>query len=314
MSRLLGLDGEDRVIVVGGGIAGLATALSLAPAPVTLVTRAGLGTEASTCWAQGGTAAAFGPDDTPGLHADDTAAAGAGLPKRRSPGASADDAAACVEALIGWGVRFDRDTGGKLALGLSSGPQPATHCPCRRRRLRGCNPHQLARSTTVAPSIEVMEGVTIVDLVLDDDGAVAGVLGTSGGQRFWLPARAVVLATGGIGGLYGSTTNPLGAVGSGLALCARAGAVLSDLEFVQFHPTAMALGQDRRRSRPKPSAAKAPYSSTAGATLHGRRARRGAGVTGCGRARHLGPDRGGTMRFPRRARRSARASPSAFRP
>jgi L-aspartate oxidase len=80
--------------------------------------------------------------------------------------------------------------------------------------------------------------------VLDDDGAVAGVLGTSGGRRLLLPARAVVLATGGVGGLYGSTTNPLGAVGSGLALCAWAGAVLRDLEFVQFHPTAIALGQD----------------------------------------------------------------------
>jgi L-aspartate oxidase len=244
MSRSSGLDGEDRVIVVGGGIAGLATALSLAPVPVTVVTQAGLGMEASTCWAQGGIAAALGPDDTPGLHADDTVTAGAGLTETSIARRVANDAAACVEALIGWGVRFDRDTGGKLALGLE-----AAHS--RRRIVHAGGDASgaailaaLVRSATAAPSIEVMEGVAIIDLVLDDDGAVAGVLGTSGGQRFWLPARAVVLATGGIGGLYGSTTNPLGAVGSGLALCARAGAVLSDLEFVQFHPTAMALGQD----------------------------------------------------------------------
>jgi L-aspartate oxidase len=244
MSRSSGLDGDDRIIVVGGGIAGLATALSLAPAPVTLVSRAGLGTEAATCWAQGGIAAALGPDDDPGLHADDTVAAGAGLTAASIARRVASDAAACIDALIGWGVRFDRDPSGNLALGLE-----AAHS--RRRIVHAGGDASgaailtaLARSASAAPSIEVMEGVAIVDLALDDDGAVAGVIGARGGRRFLLPARAVVLATGGVGGLYASTTNPLGAVGSGLALCARAGAVLRDLEFVQFHPTAIALGQD----------------------------------------------------------------------
>jgi L-aspartate oxidase len=244
MTRPFGRDSEDRIIVVGGGIAGLATALGLAPVPVTVVTKAGLGTEASTCWAQGGIAAALGPDDTPGLHADDTLAAGAGLSEASVARRAASDAPACIEALIGWGVRFDRDTNGNLALGLE-----AAHT--RRRIVHAGGDASgaailtaLARTARGTPSIEIVERVAIIDLVLDDDGDVAGVLGTSGGRRLLLPARAVVLATGGIGGLYGSTTNPLGAVGSGLALCARAGAVLRDLEFVQFHPTAMALGQD----------------------------------------------------------------------
>jgi L-aspartate oxidase len=244
MMRSMGLDSEDRIIVVGGGIAGLATALSLAPAPVTLVTRAGLGTEASTCWAQGGIAAALGPDDDPGLHAEDTIAAGAGLAEAPIARRVANDAAACIDALIGWGVKFDRDPGGNLALGLE-----AAHS--RRRIVHAGGDASgaailsaLARSARAAPSIEVMEGVAIVDLVLDDDGVVAGVIAARGSRRFLLPARAIVLATGGVGGLYASTTNPLGAVGSGLALCARAGAVLRDLEFVQFHPTAMALRQD----------------------------------------------------------------------
>jgi L-aspartate oxidase len=244
MSRSMGLDGEDRILVVGGGIAGLATALSLAPAPVTLVARARLGTEASTCWAQGGIAAALGPDDDPSLHADDTVAAGAGLTEASIARRVARDAAACIDALIGWGVRFDRDPDGNLALGLK-----AAHS--RRRIVHAGGDASgaailtaLAHSARAAPSIKVMEGAAIVDLVLDDDGAVAGVFGTSDGRPLHLPARAVVVATGGVGALYGSTTNPLGAVGSGLALCARAGAVLRDLEFVQFHPTAIALGQD----------------------------------------------------------------------
>jgi L-aspartate oxidase len=244
MSRSSGLGGEDRVVVGGAGIAGLATALSLARAPVTLATQAGLRKEASTCWAQGGIAAALGSDETPGLHADDTVAVGGGLTEVSIARRVASDAAACIDTLIGWGVRFDRDPDGDLAFGLE-----AAHS--RRRIIHAGGDASgaailtaLARTARGVPSIEIMEGVTIIDLVLDDDKAVVGVLGTSGGRQFRLPARTVVLATGGVGGLYGSTTNPLGAVGSGLSLCARAGAVLRDLEFVQFHPTAMALGQD----------------------------------------------------------------------
>jgi L-aspartate oxidase len=209
-----------------------------------LVTKAGLGTEASTCWAQGGIAAALGPDDSPGLHADDTVVAGARLTDMSIVRRVANDAAACIDALIGWGVRFDRDPDGNLALGLEAAHSRPRIVHAGGDASGAAILTALARIARGLPSIEIVEGVAIIDLLLDDDGAVTGVLGTSGGRRLRLPARAVVLATGGVGGLYGSTTNPLGAMGSGLALCARAGAVLRDLEFVQFHPTAMALGQD----------------------------------------------------------------------
>jgi L-aspartate oxidase len=234
---------EDRVVVVGAGIAGLATALSLAPAPVTVVTQAKLAMEASTAWAQGGIAAALGPDDSPALHAADTLLAGAGLGEPSIAEGVAAEAAACIDALIDWGVRFDRDADGGLALGLE-----AAHS--RRRVVHAGGDasgrtilEALTRAVRAQPTITVMEGFRAIELALDE-GAVGGVLGIQGDRTLFLPARAVVLATGGSGGLYAATTNPLAAVGSGLVLAARAGAVLRDLEFVQFHPTAMALGGD----------------------------------------------------------------------
>ena len=234
---------DDGVVVVGAGIAGLATALSLAPAPVTVVTQAPLETEASTGWAQGGIAAALGPDDAPALHAADTIRAGAGLCDEAVVGQVTGEAASCIEALIGWGVGFDRNADGSLALGLE-----AAHS---RRRVAHAGGdasgrpilQALARAVRSQPSITVLEGFGATDLMLDD-GMVSGVLGRRDDQPLRLPARAVVLATGGVGGLFAATTNPLGAIGSGLVMAARAGAVLRDLEFVQFHPTAMALGGD----------------------------------------------------------------------
>lgn len=233
----------DRVIVVGTGIAGLATALSLAPAPTTLVTAAALESGSATAWAQGGVAAALGPDDAPELHAADTIAAGAGLVVPEVAERVAREAGACIEALTRWGVRFDRDAAGGLAFGLE-----AAHS--RRRIVHAGGDGSghailaaLARTARATSSIDVLEGFRAVELVTDD-GAVVGVLGLRDGRPLFLPGRAVVLATGGAGSLYASTTNPPGARGSGLVLAARAGAILRDLEFVQFHPTAMAFGHD----------------------------------------------------------------------
>ncbi|WP_336485212.1 L-aspartate oxidase [Methylobacterium nigriterrae] len=233
----------DRVVVVGAGVAGLAVALRLAPRPVTLVTAEPLGFGTATGWAQGGIAAAIGPDDAPALHAADTVAAGAGL---TAPDVARRVAAAgpgLIDWLVRLGVPFDREPGGAPALGLE-----AAHSRRRIVRAEGDSTGRvvlegLVRAASRAPSIETVVA-SARDLMRDETGAVAGIVCERDGARFRIPARAVVLATGGVGALYASTTNPRGATGRGLALAARAGAVLRDLEFVQFHPTAIAAGAD----------------------------------------------------------------------
>ncbi|MFE1600116.1 L-aspartate oxidase [Methylobacterium sp. ID0610] len=233
----------DGILVVGAGIAGLATALRLAPLPVTLITSAPLGEGTATAWAQGGIAAALGADDGPALHAADTLAAGAGLTDPEV----AQRVATSAPGLVGWlsdlGLAFDRGADGGLALGLE-----AAHG--RRRIVKAggdATGHAvlatLARAAAACPSIAVVIGRATA-LAQDAAGRVAGLRASFGGESIDLPARAVVLATGGLGGLYRATTNPAGAVGSGLALAAGIGAVLRDVEFVQFHPTAIAAGGD----------------------------------------------------------------------
>ncbi|WGD30243.1 L-aspartate oxidase [Ancylobacter sp. WKF20] len=235
----------DTIVVVGAGVAGLATALRLAPLAVTLVTAAPLGAEAATGWAQGGIAAAIGDDDRPDFHAIDTLAAGAGLSEPLVARRVAGAAPAAIDWLVEIGTPFDRNANGSLALGLE-----AAHSRRRIVHAEGDGTGRvvletLARAARACPSITVIEGRRAAELLRDDTGRVAGIaLRDRNGAIEALPARAVVLATGGLGGLYGSTTNPLGATGSGLALAARAGAVLRDMEFVQFHPTAMAVGAD----------------------------------------------------------------------
>jgi L-aspartate oxidase len=240
----------DRIVVVGGGIAGLATALHLAPLPVTLLVASPLGQHASTPLAQGGIAAALGADDHPALHAADTLQAGAGLSDPDVASRVAAAAPSSIEWLVAQGAAFDRTaSGSELILGLE-----AAHS---RRRIVHADGDRtgkrvleaLIQVVRNAPSIQVMENHRVTDLALDSNGAVAGVFcipwGAEGSDRpVLISGRAVVLATGGIGGLYAHTTNPLSAIGGGLALAARAGAVLRDLEFVQFHPTAIAAGLD----------------------------------------------------------------------
>ena len=238
----------ENIVVVGGGVAGLATALRLAPMKVTLVVAAPLGAEAATGWAQGGIAAALGADDRPDLHAIDTLTAGAGLSEPHVARRVAAAAPEAIEWLVGLGTPFDRNANGSLALGLE-----AAHS--RRRIVHADGDgtgrvvlETLAKAARACPSIHVIDGVRATELLLTE-GRVAGVaVRDREGRVTALAARAVVLATGGLGGLYASTTNPLGAVGSGLALAARAGAALRDMEFVQFHPTAIAAGGDPERA------------------------------------------------------------------
>jgi L-aspartate oxidase len=236
--------GDTAVVVVGAGIAGLATALRLAPMPVTLITGGALGDECATQLAQGGIAAAIGPDDAPEQHAVDTEVAAAGL----GDGTIASSVAAAASESIAWlashGVRFDRDGAGGLALGLE-----AAHSHPRILHAGGDRTGRevlraLVAAIRATPSIGVVEHATVDTLAQNHNGAVDGLLLRRGQTLTSCSARAVVLATGGLGGLFAHTTNPLTSVGSGLALGARAGAVLRDLEFVQFHPTAIDLGRD----------------------------------------------------------------------
>ncbi len=230
-------------VIVGGGLAGLMTALRLAPQPVILLAKVPLTEGAASAWAQGGIAAAVGEDDRPSLHAADTLAAGDGL---TDPSVASRIAAAAPAAIIELerrGVVFDRDPAGRLALGLE-----AAHARRRIVHVAGDGSgaaimRALVAAVRATPSITVIEGLEARRLLVDDRG-VAGVLAAGPSDACLLPSRRVVLATGGLGGLYAHTTNPLGAIGQGLALAARAGATLADMEFVQFHPTALDVGLD----------------------------------------------------------------------
>ena len=229
---------RGRVVIVGAGIAGLMTALSLAPRPVVLLSKALLGAEGSTLLAQGGMAAALGPDDRPALHAADTIAAGDGLCDVSIVELFTRAAPAAIESLARLGARFDRTRDSGFALGLE-----AAHARRRIAHAGGDGAGRevmraLAAATRATPSITVLEGLEARRLVVEDN-AVRGVIAVGASGPVLLPTSAVVIATGGIGGLYDDSTNPRGSFGQGLALAARAGAELVDLEFVQFHPTAL---------------------------------------------------------------------------
>ena len=229
---------RGRPVVVGAGVAGLMTALELAPRPVVVLTKALLGVEGSTLWAQGGMAAALGPDDEPALHAADTVAAGDGLCDAAIVDRFARAAPEAIRKLARLGVRFDRKPDGGFALGLE-----AAHSRSRIAHVGGDGAgRELMRALVAAArataSVTILESFDARRLLVEDN-AVRGLIavGPSGPALF--ATDRVVIATGGIGGLYAESTNPLGSFGQGLALAARAGAALADMEFVQFHPTAL---------------------------------------------------------------------------
>ncbi|WP_084485829.1 L-aspartate oxidase [Humibacter albus] len=228
-----------RVIVVGSGIAGITAALRLAEAAeVTVLTKTELA-ESNTRYAQGGIAAALFADDSVRLHRDDTLRAGAGLCDDEAVRILCSEGPALVRELVHIGVPFDRD-GDALARGLE-----AAHSRPRVLHAGGDATGRAIEETLAArltaSGIRVLEHTMLCDLVVDDARVIGVETLDAHGRRHTLGAEAVVLATGGAGRLYAHTTNPAVATGDGVAAAWRAGARLADLEFYQFHPTALAV-------------------------------------------------------------------------
>ena len=234
------IDAGD-VLVVGAGLAGLYTALKLSHRPVTLITSAGTHKGSSSFWAQGGIAAAIGADDSPDLHTEDTIRAGDGLVDETIAALLAHNAADRLQDLVDFGVPFNKNLNGGLALGREAAHQ--------RNRIAGVSGDRAGREimkclgqlAESSPSINMLSGFSAYELAIED-GRVVGVFADTGKHPFGktlIKARAVILACGGSGYLYATTTNPQFSNGAALAMAARAGASIADPEFVQFHPTAI---------------------------------------------------------------------------
>lgn len=235
---------HDGPLIVGGGLAGLSAALAAAPRPVLLVTRAPLLNACASAWAQGGVAAALAPGDAPARHAADTVAAGAGLSDAAAARALAEAGPDTVAWLAALGAPFDREPDGRFAVS-----REAAHGLARVARVGGDGAGRAILSAVVAavraaPHVTVWDDARLIGLRQDETGRVTGAVLDRAGRRVEVAAPAVVLATGGVGGLYAVTTDPVELTGDGLALAARAGADILDPEFMQFHPTALDLGLD----------------------------------------------------------------------
>ncbi|EPH41398.1 putative L-aspartate oxidase [Streptomyces aurantiacus JA 4570] len=246
---------DADVVVVGSGVAGLTAALrsSAAGLKTVVVTKARLD-DGSTRWAQGGIAAALGEGDTPEQHLDDTLVAGVGLCDEEAVRILVTEGPDAVRRLIATGAHFDESTEGDLELTREGGHH--------RRRIvhaggdaTGAEVSRALVEAVRARGIPTVENALVLDLLTDDEGRAAGVtLHVMGeGQHDGVGAvhaPAVVLATGGMGQVFSATSNPSVSTGDGVALALRAGAEVSDLEFVQFHPTVLFLGADAEGQQP----------------------------------------------------------------
>ncbi|MFE8977381.1 L-aspartate oxidase [Streptomyces cyaneofuscatus] len=246
---------DADVVVVGSGVAGLTTALRCAAAGLdtVVVTKARLD-DGSTRWAQGGIAAALGEGDTPEQHLDDTLVAGAGLCDEEAVRTLVTEGPDAVRRLITTGATFDTTDSGDIALTREGGHH--------RRRIAHAGGDatgaEISRALVEAvreAALHTIENALVLDLLTDAEGRTAGVsLHVMGeGQHDGVGAvraPSVVLATGGMGQVFSATTNPSVSTGDGVALALRAGAEVSDLEFVQFHPTVLFLGADSEGQQP----------------------------------------------------------------
>ncbi len=241
------LDGSD-IIIVGAGLAGLFTALKLAPHPVTIISATPLGIGTASSWAQGGIAAAVGESDTAEAHAEDTIRAGAGLVEPKMAESVAREAPDRIEDLLAFGVPFDRNLEGLLELS-----REAAHSKRRVVRVKGDMAgasimNALVNAVSRQPSIKILDQYEARNLITQDSRVIgirmAYTQKTDASELYDIGAGAVILAAGGIGQLYEVTTNPGLSRGDALAMAARAGAIMADSEFVQFHPTAINIGKD----------------------------------------------------------------------
>ena len=244
------------VCVVGSGVAGLCVALHARAAglSVAVVTKVRVD-DGSTRWAQGGIAAVLDPADTAEAHARDTEVAGVGLCEPAAVSVLVHEGPERLRQLIGWGAAFDRDPDGRLLL-TREGGHSADRIVHAGGDATGSEVQRALQDAVRAdPGVTLVEHAMVLDLLTDATGRAAGVTlhvlgeGSADGVGA-VRARAVVLATGGMGQVYAATTNPPVSTGDGVALGLRSGAVATDLEFVQFHPTALYLGPDARGQQP----------------------------------------------------------------
>jgi L-aspartate oxidase len=234
----------DGVLVIGAGLAGLTAALAAAPRKVLVISPAPLGQACASAWAQGGMAAALAPGDSPELHAADTLAAGAGLCDPEAVRILTTEGPAAIAHLAALGAPFDRRADGAFVQGLE-----AAHSRPRVARVGGDGAGAAIMGAVIAAArraghIQILEDATVLALLQDAEGRVRGAMVRRGGAFIEITASATILATGGLGGLYAVTTDPIAVRGEGLALAALAGAEILDPEFVQFHPTALDVNAD----------------------------------------------------------------------
>ncbi|HJR61989.1 MAG TPA: L-aspartate oxidase [Vicinamibacterales bacterium] len=239
------MDLRADFLIIGSGIAALRAAAELSGAGDILVLTKAEPEEGNTGYAQGGVAAALGPDDSPALHGADTIAAGDGLCDERAVEVLVNEGPACVRELMEWGARFDLEADGTPALAIEG-----AHSARRVLHARDATGREMGRvlwgRASTLPGITILAHARVVELIVED-GRCAGAryIGDDGECRE-ARAGAVLLATGGAGQVYRETTNPAVATGDGVAMAYRAGADVADLEFVQFHPTALKVeGQPR---------------------------------------------------------------------
>ena len=235
---------QHNILIIGAGLAGLYAALTLSPRPVTVLSPKPLGYGASSAWAQGGVAAAMDENDTPEAHALDTVNAGDGIVDADIAAFVTNAAKTHVLELANVGTPFDRTPEGEFVMS-----KEAAHGFARVVRVKGDQAGAAIMKTLIGevqktPSITVIEGASALDLIVKDNAMQGVVVSENNETPYVIQAKAYLLAAGGAGSLYLKTTNPPSVRGLALGMAGRAGALISDAEFVQFHPTAMDVGID----------------------------------------------------------------------